>query len=160
MTNGRILKELNTYFKEKDKFKQDEGFVVELTSTKNDISNNVWIAYMKGPKDSPYENGIFKLNINIPSDYPFTPPTITFVTKIFHPNIDSSGSICLDILKSQWSPALKISKVLVSIRSLLSDPNPNDPLDTTAANMYKTSKNDYDNKVKEYIDRYALKDFP
>jgi ubiquitin-conjugating enzyme E2 D len=77
-----------------------------------------WTGVIIGPDDSPYAGGIYKLNINFPPDYPFKPPKIEFVTKIYHPNINSRGSICLDILKSQWSPALTISKVLLSISSL------------------------------------------
>ena len=70
-----------------------------------------WQATLMGPKDSPYENGVFFLDINFPSDYPYKAPRVTFSTKIYHPNINSSGGICLDILKDQWSPALTISKV-------------------------------------------------
>ncbi len=81
-----------------------------------------------GPEGSPYQGGLFFLDIKFSLDYPFTPPKCTFKTKVYHPNINSSGGICLDILKNQWSPALTITKVLLSISSLLSDPNPDDPL--------------------------------
>ena len=80
-----------------------------------------------GPDDSPYAGGIFNLNIHFPSDYPFKPPKMSFTTKIYHCNISGNGSICLDILKEQWSPALTVSKVLLSISSLLTDANPDDP---------------------------------
>ena len=69
-----------------------------------------WQSTIMGPKDSPYENGIFFLNINFPTDYPFKPPKVQFTTKIYHCNVNNNGSICLDILQSQWSPALTISK--------------------------------------------------
>uniref|UniRef100_A0A2I3HD35 E2 ubiquitin-conjugating enzyme n=1 Tax=Nomascus leucogenys TaxID=61853 RepID=A0A2I3HD35_NOMLE len=81
-----------------------------------------------GPNDSPYQGSVFFLTIHFPKDYPFKPPKVAFTTRIYHPNINSNGSICLDILRSQWSPALTISKVLLSICSLLCDPNPDDPL--------------------------------
>merc|ERR1712118_43584 len=85
-------------------------------------------ATIMGPSDSPYQGGVFFLNINFPSDYPFKPPKCHFTTKIYHCNVNSNGAICLDILKDQWSPALTISKVLLSISSLLTDCNPADPL--------------------------------
>jgi ubiquitin-conjugating enzyme E2 D len=69
-----------------------------------------WQATIMGPPDSPYQGGVFFLTIHFPSDYPFKPPKIAFTTRIYHPNINSNGSICLDILRSQWSPALTISK--------------------------------------------------
>ena len=78
--------------------------------------------------DSPYAGGVFFLSITFPTDYPFKPPKVSFTTKIYHPNINANGSICLDILRDQWSPALTISKVLLSICSMLTDPNPDDPL--------------------------------
>ena len=85
---------------------------------------------IEGPNDSPYENGIFQLELFLPSDYPMTPPKVRFLTKIYHPNVDKLGRICLDILKDKWSPALQIRTVLLSIQALMSAPNPDDPLDT------------------------------
>ncbi|KAJ0067446.1 hypothetical protein NL108_007903, partial [Boleophthalmus pectinirostris] len=90
--------------------------------------------------DSPYQNGVFFLTIHFPTDYPFKPPKVAFTTKIYHPNINSNGSICLDILRSQWSPALTVSKVLLSICSLLCDPNPDDPLVPEIAHTYKSDR--------------------
>uniref|UniRef100_A0A8C5I5F7 E2 ubiquitin-conjugating enzyme n=1 Tax=Gouania willdenowi TaxID=441366 RepID=A0A8C5I5F7_GOUWI len=69
-----------------------------------------WQATIMGPNDSPYQSGVFFLTIHFPTDYPFKPPKVAFTTRIYHPNINSNGSICLDILRSQWSPALTISK--------------------------------------------------
>jgi len=139
----------------------------EMQELSNDANANIsagpidddnifaWSATMIGPKDSPYEDGIFLLKINFPNNYPFKPPQITFDTKIFHPNISSSGSICLDILQSNWSPALTITKTLLSISSLLTDPNPDDPLDATAGRMYKTNRDEFNNKAKEYTQKHA-----
>lgn len=121
--------------------------------TNNDLFK--WKATIIGPSETPYENGLFDLNISFPSDYPFKAPHITFETKIYHPNINANGAICLDILKSQWSPALSITKVLLSVCSLLSDPNPDDPLVPEIANLYKTDKEQFNKNAKEYTIRYA-----
>merc|ERR1712224_710446 len=114
-----------------------------------------WQATIMGPPDSPYAGGVFFLNIHFPSDYPFKPPKITFTTRIYHPNINSNGSICLDILKDQWSPALTINKVLLSISSLLTDPNPNDPLVPDIANLYLNDRTKHDATAREWVQKYA-----
>jgi len=114
-----------------------------------------WRATIIGPTETPYENGIFNLVISFPPDYPFKPPHITFETKVYHPNINANGSICLDILKTQWSPALSITKVLLSVCSLLSDPNPDDPLVPEIANLYKTNREEFNRRAKECTIQYA-----
>ena len=114
-----------------------------------------WTATIIGPKESPYEGGIFLLSIDFPKDYPFKPPKINFTTKIYHPNINSGGSICLDILNSQWSPALTISKTLLSICSLLTDPNPDDPLVSSIAHTYKNDRTKYNEEAKMWTEKYA-----
>ena len=115
-----------------------------------------WQGTIMGPDDSPYESGTFYLDIHFPTNYPFKPPKITFTTKIYHPNINSNGDICLDILKDQWSPALTISKVLLSISSLLCDPNPADPFVPEIARLYKTDRAMYEATAKEWTQKYAM----
>jgi ubiquitin-conjugating enzyme E2 D/E len=114
-----------------------------------------WEGMILGPADSPYSGGVFQLSILFPVDYPFKSPTIAFTTKIYHPNVNAAGLICLDILKTSWSPALTISKVLLSICSLLTDPNPNDPLVPEIAHLYKTDKQAYDANAREWTLKYA-----
>ena len=114
-----------------------------------------WTAMIFGPPDSPFTGGVFDLSIRFPSDYPFKPPIITFKTKIYHPNINAAGGICLDILKGQWSPALTISKVLLSILSLLTDANPNDPLEPNIAKIYRDNRAQYDETAREWTRLYA-----
>ena len=97
-----------------------------------------------GPDESPYAGGVFFLNIHFPTAYPFKPPKVTFTTRIYHCNVNSNGSICLDILKDQWSPALTISKVLLSISSLMTDANPDDPLVPEIAHLFKTNRAKHD----------------
>ncbi|RGB31957.1 ubiquitin-conjugating enzyme/RWD-like protein [Rhizophagus diaphanus] len=114
-----------------------------------------WQASIMGPADSPYSGGVFFLLIHFPMDYPFKPPKVTFTTKIYHPNIDKNGSICLDILKENWSPALTISKVLLSILSIFTDPNPDDPLVHEIAQVYKNDRTRYETTVREWTRKYA-----
>ena len=114
-----------------------------------------WQGTIIGPPNSPYSEGIFFLNIYFPKDYPFKPPKICFKTKIYHPNINRNGSICLDILKDQWSPALTVSKVLLSICSLLTDPNPDDPLEPAVAKEYQEDYKTYVNTAKSWTQIYA-----
>lgn len=99
--------------------------------------------------------GVFRLAIRFPSDYPFKPPIITFKTKIYHPNINSAGGICLDILKDQWSPALNISKALLSILSLLTDANPKDPLMPDIARQYVNDRAEYDDTARQWTLAHA-----
>ena len=115
----------------------------------------IWNAIITGAVGTPYEGGVFKLEIIFPDNYPFVPPKVTFLTTIFHPNIHENGEICLDILKYHWSPAYSISNILLSILSLLEDPNPDDPLNTSAAHLYKIDRVAYNRMVKEYIQTYA-----
>lgn len=115
-----------------------------------------WQATIMGPEGSPYQGGIFFLQINFPTDYPFKPPKVSFTTKIYHCNINASGAICLDILKDQWSPALTISKVLLSISSLLTDANPDDPLVPDIAHLYKTDRTRHDATAREWTQKYAM----
>ena len=114
-----------------------------------------WKATIIGPEGTPYQGGVFVLNIVFPAEYPFKAPKINFQTKIYHPNINASGQICLDILKDQWSPALSIPKVLLSICSLLNDPNPNDPLVIEIANEYKENREKFLINAKHWTLLYA-----
>jgi len=114
---------------------------------------NVIIA---GPSSSPYEGGIFKLELFLTDDYPMAPPKVRFLTKIYHPNIDKLGRICLDILKDKWSPALQIRTVLLSIQALLSAPNPDDPLANEVAEHWKTDEKGALNTARDWTRRYAM----
>jgi ubiquitin-conjugating enzyme E2 D/E len=121
------------------------------------VEDNVfqWKGHIVGPTESPYEGGLFELVIQFPTDYPFRPPLVTFTTRIYHPNINAQGGICLDILKDQWTPALSIGKVLLSISSLLTDANPRDPLVPEIARQYETNRELFNQTAREWTLRYA-----
>ncbi|XP_032962948.1 ubiquitin-conjugating enzyme E2 E1-like [Rhinolophus ferrumequinum] len=114
-----------------------------------------WRPTILGPPGSVYEGGVFFLDITFTPEYPFKPPKVTFRTRIYHCNINSQGVICLDILKDNWSPALTISKVLLSICSLLTDCNPADPLVGSIATQYMTNRAEHDRMARQWTKRYA-----
>ena len=129
-----------------------------------------------GPEGSPFEGGVFKLELFLPEDYPMSAPKVRFITKIYHPNIDKLGRICLDILKGKtwvsllrsesrndgsdfsdkWSPALQIRTVLLSIQALLSAPNPDDPLANDVAELWKVNEAEAIRNAKEWTRLYAM----
>ena len=119
-----------------------------------------WQATIMGPEGSPYEGGVYYLRIDFPRDYPFKPPKMIFLTRIYHCNINSAGGICLDILKDQWSPALTISKVLLSICSLMDDPNPDDPLVPDIADLLKRDKKNTRRECSFILDEICYGSFP
>ncbi|BEJ17129.1 hypothetical protein CspHIS471_0605300 [Cutaneotrichosporon sp. HIS471] len=114
-----------------------------------------WRATIPGPVGSPYEGGVFDVDIRIPEDYPFSPPHVQFVTKVYHCNVSQHGAICLDLLKTAWSPALSLYKVVLSLSSLLTDPNPADPLVPAIAHEYKQNRKKHDSTAGEWVKMYA-----
>lgn len=108
-----------------------------------------------GPSESSYEGGLFNLELFLPEEYPMVPPKVRFVTKIYHPNVDKVGRICLDIIKDRWSPALQISKVLLSIQLLMSSPNPDDPLANDVAEHWKKNEAEAMKTAREWTAKFA-----
>lgn len=121
-----------------------------------DGNSKIWICGIVGPKDTPYENAEYELEITLNDGYPASAPKVRFTHPVYHPNIDMKGEICVDILKGAWSPTLKIFDLLVSLRSLLGSPNFSDPLNPDAAIMFKDNKDLYDATVKKYVKQYAM----
>lgn len=145
----RLLKELNDVARSDD----ESGVRAVPLSASN---NRHLVGTIRGSSGTPYEGGLFNIDIIIPTGYPFEPPKMKFTTKIWHPNISSqTGAICLDILKDQWSPALTIKTALLSLQALLCSPEPDDPQDAEVARMYKTDRENYNRTAKFWTDSYA-----
>ncbi|KAL1659598.1 ubiquitin-conjugating enzyme/RWD-like protein [Schizophyllum commune] len=116
----------------------------------------LWRATIPGPEGSLYEGGSFDVEIHLPADYPFSAPKVAFKTRIYHMNISDAGHICLDILKNKWSPALSLFKVILSLSSLLTDPNPDDPLVALIAQQYKLRRKEHDETARAWTRLYAM----
>lgn len=152
-TKNMALKRIEREFKTIQQEETNDNFSAGLAGDQTDYFK--WESTIMGPKGSPYEGGLFFLSITFPQDYPFKAPSIKFNTKIYHCNINDKGGICLDILKDSWSPALTISKVLLSICSLLTDANPDDPLMPEIAALYKNDRKNHDTIAREWTAKFA-----
>ncbi|KAI8328746.1 ubiquitin-conjugating enzyme/RWD-like protein [Chlamydoabsidia padenii] len=142
----RILKEINDI---------KEDIEAHLTLQLTEELDHFYATF-QGPPDSPYEGGVFLVDIKLASDFPFKPPKMRFISKVYHPNISSqTGAICLDILKDAWSPALSIRTALLSLQSLLSSPVPDDPQDAQVASHYKKDYEGYKRTAREWTAVYA-----
>lgn len=145
-----------------------------MSGAPTDNNIMIWNAVIFGPHDTPFEDGTFKLTIEFTEEYPNKPPTVRFVSKMFHPNVYADGGICLDILQNRWSPTYDVSAILTSIQvslvdcpgvaleltffisvfqSLLSDPNPNSPANSMAAQLYKENRREYEKRVKACVEQ-------
>ncbi|XP_068453838.1 ubiquitin-conjugating enzyme E2 T [Clinocottus analis] len=117
-------------------------------------------AQIVGGTGTPYEGGLFCLEINVPDRYPFEPPKMRFLTPIYHPNIDNSGRICHDALKlppkGAWKPSLNISTVLTSIQLLMTEPNPDDPLMADISSEFKYNKQLFTEKARKWTQEHAI----
>ncbi|KAL8897581.1 MAG: hypothetical protein Q9207_007143 [Kuettlingeria erythrocarpa] len=114
----------------------------------------------KGPDETPFAGGLWKIHVELPDQYPYKSPSIGFVNRIFHPNIDElSGSVCLDVINQTWSPMFDMINIFeVFLPQLLRYPNPTDPLNGEAAALLMRDPKTYDVKVKEYVTKYASKE--
>ncbi|XP_019401913.1 PREDICTED: ubiquitin-conjugating enzyme E2 T [Crocodylus porosus] len=130
-----------------------------ITCWQNESRADDLRAQILGGEGTPYEKGIFNLEVTVPERYPFEPPKICFLTPIYHPNIDSAGRICLDVLKlppkGAWRPSLNISTLLTSIQLLMTEPNPDDPLMADISSEYKYNKPLFLRNAKEWTEKYA-----
>jgi len=106
--------------------------------------------------DTPFEDGTFKLLLTFDDSYPNKPPTVKFLSRMFHPNVYANGELCLDILQNRWSPTYDVAAILTSIQSLLHDPNPNSPANAEAAQLYRENMKEYVRRVKVTVEESWL----
>ncbi|KAG9254455.1 ubiquitin-conjugating enzyme/RWD-like protein [Emericellopsis atlantica] len=133
-----------------------EGFTIRLPPSQ---SLHTWHIIHRPPPESALHPGQFGLVLSLPPDYPFKPPTLKFVTRVYHPNVtdDSLGNVCLGILKSEnWKPSTKISAVLDAVRNLMIEPQPDDPLEERIAEEYRRDRPAWEEKAKAYVAKYAM----
>ncbi|KAK8659156.1 hypothetical protein V6N13_029366 [Hibiscus sabdariffa] len=153
MTNPatkRLMKDL-------EKLLQEPPAGISAEPQKNNILH--WDAIIQGPKKSPWEGGSFKLTLQFPEDYPNKPPTGRFISPMFHPNIDAKdGRIFIDILRDEWRPIYNVESVLISIQSLLCDPNPNSPANEEAAKLFIENKREYNKRIRKLVEQSWAKD--
>jgi len=119
-----------------------------------------FVVKFHGPKDTPYEGGVWRVHVELPDNYPYKSPSIGFVNRMYHPNVDEmSGSVCLDVINQTWSPMYDLINIFeVFIPQLLTYPNPADPLNGEAAGLQMREPERYNEKVREYVKRYANPD--
>uniref|UniRef100_A0A1I7ZHR4 E2 ubiquitin-conjugating enzyme n=1 Tax=Steinernema glaseri TaxID=37863 RepID=A0A1I7ZHR4_9BILA len=133
------------------KLQEDPPSGVSGAPTEDNIL--LWHAVIFGPQDTPFEDGTFKMTLEFSEEYPNKPPTVKFVSKMFHPNVYADGSICLDILQNRWSPTYDVAAVLTSIQSLLDEPNPNSPANSLAAQLYQENRREYEKRVHQIVEQ-------
>lgn len=127
-----------------------------ISALPNDGNLFEWTGTIQGPQDSPYADGLFTLQVKIPEDYPLKAPRVIFDTKVYHPNVDSdSGFISLSVLGDEWSPALTISTILLSIQAYLTEPDTIDPIMPEIAHEYENDRATYERKAMEWTKKYA-----
>ncbi|XVE55626.1 hypothetical protein DITRI_Ditri03aG0173800 [Diplodiscus trichospermus] len=135
---------------------QGDRRINEMCSVGAGDSLDFWDAAIMGQPGTPYEGGLFKLSITVPQNYPMEPPKVTFETKIYHPNINEHGSICLDMLQNNWTPAYEIRAVITAICSLLTHPNPDDPLVASIGEEFKSNRPAFEATARLWTMQYAM----
>ena len=134
--------------------------VTELMESNHEVTiledlNNILVKFY-GPKGTPYEDGLWKVRVKLPEQYPFMPPQIQFVNMIYHPNITPFGMVCLDVIRHAWTESYTLTHIFeYFLPQLLIQPNPDDPIYFSAAFLYNNKPEEYKKKVLEWVRKYA-----
>ncbi|KAL8793098.1 MAG: hypothetical protein Q9195_004304 [Heterodermia aff. obscurata] len=126
----------------------------------------LWEALIQGPEGTPYEGGIFPAELKFPKDYPLAPPTMKFLGEVWHPNVYPTGLVCISILHApgddpnhyeqaseRWSPIQSVEKILISVMSMLAEPNDESPANVEAAKMWRERRPEFEKRVREGVRR-------
>jgi len=151
MASNRIA--LSRLRKELDDIQKNPSAELSVGPSGEDMFR--WEGILNGPPDSPYAGGAFKFTIEFPREYPMKPPKVKFVTRVYHPNISDTGHICVDILNHNWTSVYTVSQIMLSISSLLTDPNPSSALNVQSARLYQRNREAYNREVKKWVKKYA-----
>ena len=125
-----------------------KGASIKFPGGKDDIMS---FELMLAPDEGMYRYGRYQFSFKIPQSYPHDPPKVKCLTKVFHPNIDLDGNICLNILREDWKPVLSISSVVYGLQFLFLDPNPEDPLNKEAAKVLRENPTQFQSNVRKTL---------
>ncbi|EIN07812.1 UBC-like protein [Punctularia strigosozonata HHB-11173 SS5] len=114
-----------------------------------------WRCSIKAAPDSPYRDGTFRFKLVLPDNFPFKAPSVTFLTKIYHPGINEEGSICVPLLRDEWKPSVTLSTVLSVVQEKLNNPSPDDPYEPDIAALLKNDKPAFEATAREWTKKYA-----
>lgn len=147
ISSSRLLTELES-------FRTNRKYMFYARPTKD---MKTWEAGFPGPNTPLYKGSYFKISMKFCDQYPFRPPQVKFINKMYHPNIYSDGNVCFTLFSTRWKPSLNISDILIGLQQLLAQPNPNSPANCTAAGKFKKSKKAYEKCVIENIQKNHTK---
>lgn len=135
-----------------------------LAAPRSENNLFLWDCLIQGPPETPYEGGVFNARLDFPKDYPLSPPKLTFTPSILHPNIYHSGEVCISILHSpgddpnmyelaeeRWSPVQSVEKILLSVMSMLSEPNIESGANVDACILWRGNRPEFERRVRTSI---------
>jgi ubiquitin-protein ligase len=127
-----------------------------VTVSPDDANLFNWKCSIKADPQSPYRGGTFSFKLELPENFPFKAPNVTFTTKIYHPGINEEGAVCVPVLRNEWKPSVTLSSVLSIIQEKLNNPSADDPFEPDIAALLKTDEAKFQAMAKEWTKKYAM----